>query len=1079
VRQPPRSRSLLVPLLVAGCASPLPGASTTTSGTSAPATFASSSGRVAAAAMAYDSIAVADAPPMSLTGTDGSGLELTKIDARAIVEGPLAYTELHLHFHNPEARVREGRFAITLPPGAALSRFAMQNGDAWMEAEVVEKMAARRAYEDFLHRRQDPALLEKAAGNEFSARVFPIPANGDKHLVISYSQELAATTASYVLPLRGLPTVGEITGSVRVARADRATLAWDETTLAQKAWKPDRDFVVPVPSPMSAVASGEWLAARVTVPADGSATDAPASLAILVDTSASRALGFQRQIAELGDLIEGLARRYGGGVELAVAAFDQDVLPIFSGRADRWTAEHEKALLARQPLGASSLATALTWAESAGMKRLVVVGDGVVTAGDTGDQLITRIKALRGKGIERLDTVLVGGIRDVDAARTWVSAGLVHDGAVIDLGAGADEAARRLGLPVRSDLAITVTGAAWSWPDRAIGVQPGDELVVYARGKAAVANATVQIGGTAVEVAGVRTSGILLARAAAQAEVARMERDLAATTDAKARTALREAIVAKSVASRVMSSLTAFLVLETEHDYVRFGIPRTALADILVVGPDGLRLEHRAQPVLIATPTTGVAKDKPTLDGPRKGDVDDLKQKKEMAGFHGDGTIDAADAEGGDMDARLALAEEGQGRGQAETEITGRVARPVPGIVSDHAPSPAAPPPPPERVAQDQYRGRPNGATGAGAAAGSAAPADAIGEDPRVERRPEPPAEPPASITTAAPSPDADATDEEKNSPPALDGKLAAIMKQIAANQLDDALVAALIWHKEEPGDVLGLIALGEALEASGDRPLAARAYGSLIDLFPGRADLRRFAGERLERVGAPGRDLAIDTYRRAVEDRPDHLTGHRLLAMALVRAGKLSEAFAAIEHGLAQAYPSNRFRGGDRLLREDFGMVGAAWIAQSPGVRADVMKRLEERGVALATESSLRFVLYWETDANDVDFHIRDAKGGHAWYSNKQLPSGGELYEDITTGYGPECFTINGTPAAGPYRLKIHYYSRGPMGYGMGVLEIMRHDGKGKLTFEHRPYVAMNDRAYVDLGSVSDGSARAVQLAK
>jgi hypothetical protein len=40
-------------------------------------------------------------------------------------------------------------------------------------------------------------------------------------------------------------------------------------------------------------------------------------------------------------------------------------------------------------------------------------------------------------------------------------------------------------------------------------------------------------------------------------------------------------------------------------------------------------------------------------------------------------------------------------------------------------------------------------------------------------------------------------------------------------------------------------------------------------------------------------------------------------------------------------------------------------------------------------------------------------------------------------------------------------------MGYGMGVLEILRHDGKGNLSFEHRPYIAMNDRAYVDLGTV------------
>jgi len=44
--------------------------------------------------------------PWSLTASDGSGLALTRIDAKAVVEGPLAFTELHLYFHNPEARTR-------------------------------------------------------------------------------------------------------------------------------------------------------------------------------------------------------------------------------------------------------------------------------------------------------------------------------------------------------------------------------------------------------------------------------------------------------------------------------------------------------------------------------------------------------------------------------------------------------------------------------------------------------------------------------------------------------------------------------------------------------------------------------------------------------------------------------------------------------------------------------------------------------------------------------------------------------------------------------------------------------------
>jgi hypothetical protein len=45
-------------------------------------------------------------------------------------------------------------------------------------------------------------------------------------------------------------------------------------------------------------------------------------------------------------------------------------------------------------------------------------------------------------------------------------------------------------------------------------------------------------------------------------------------------------------------------------------------------------------------------------------------------------------------------------------------------------------------------------------------------------------------------------------------------------------------------------------------------------------------------------------------------------------------------------------------------------------------------------------------------------------------------------------------------------------MGYGMGLLEIVRHDGKGHLAFEHRPYVVMVDGAFVDLGTVDAKTA-------
>ena len=64
--------------------------------------------------------------PIRLTSSDGTGLKLVGLRADAAVEDPLALTELHLVFENPEDRVLEGTFRMTLPQGASLSRFSMK-----------------------------------------------------------------------------------------------------------------------------------------------------------------------------------------------------------------------------------------------------------------------------------------------------------------------------------------------------------------------------------------------------------------------------------------------------------------------------------------------------------------------------------------------------------------------------------------------------------------------------------------------------------------------------------------------------------------------------------------------------------------------------------------------------------------------------------------------------------------------------------------------------------------------------------------------------------------------------------------
>jgi hypothetical protein len=190
------------------------------------------------------------------------------------------------------------------------------------------------------------------------------------------------------------------------------------------------------------------------------------------------------------------------------------------------------------------------------------------------------------------------------------------------------------------------------------------------------------------------------------------------------------------------------------------------------------------------------------------------------------------------------------------------------------------------------------------------------------------------------------------------------------------------------------------------------------------------------------------------------------MLAYALLRAGQPEQALVALEAALTRK--NRRHRSGvERILREDLGLVAAALVKRSPGRKEEIKARIAKHHMLLPEQPSLRFVLTWETDANDVDFHIRDGKGGHAYYGSMTLPSGGTLFADVRNGYGPECFAIEGKADAFPYSLQIHYYSRGPMGYGMGKLQVLQHDGRGKLKFEDRPFVVMNDGAYVNLGVV------------
>ena len=1148
----------------------------------------------------------ATSAPLSLTASDGTGLELRELQVRGVVEDPLAFTELRMRFHNPEDRQREGRFEIELPPGAVISRLSMRIGSEMQEAEMVELKEARVAYEQILHQRRDPALLEQDAGNRFRARVFPIPARGDKEIVISYTQQMRHSAEPYRVPLRGLSEMDRLDVDV-VVRGDSEP---EHLRFELAHVKPEHDIEVAMPRRKAAVGLRHRNLAMARVKIEDVAQPEPVhGLTVLFDTSASRGAQLRTQVERLAEVIDGLIDAQGEDFQLAVIAFDQEVEPLYRGPATGFDWSVQGRLVAREARGASDLGAALDSLRDTheGNERVLLVSDGIATAGEKRpDRLRESVARLDGAGIRRLDVLVTGNLRD-DALLSRLVTPLERGGTVIDAGLTAEAMVGKLTHAVYSGARVEVPGATWVWPERFDSVQPGDQRLVFAE---LPANEPMRVeldgvGLAAGEIEMRRTERPLLERARVGAEIAR--------TVASGQPGAREHVIELSKRHRVMSPYTALLVLETDADYQRFDIDRHALADIAVVGDNGVELLNRSvpreeppfDPYALAmrfgdvtvqpeenadeeaggtgqrrkgeegkmgkptsrtksglysmrapqdvVPMLGRNFD-PDMSARQNGILGIMEQQSghflaspyggsfavgnddhdvwggaktdEVISVGGLGLVGTGRGGGGVGEGTIGVGEgtiglgsrgligkgggggtgAGYGRGsgagfggrgqrvptvrQAKARVRGGLDRDiVRRIQRAHINE--------VRHCYNQglnrnpnLKGRvsisytitPNGKVGESRIDSStlkdAAVSSCIQRATRRWRFPKPRGGGNVRVTMPwelTPGPGVRlpeprrirrsykrTVDREAASP--WEGRYAAVMDELEQGNGLGALETARGWVEETPTDVLALLALGEALEATGDQREAARVYGSLIDLFPSRAEMRRLAGERLARLGDTGASLALDSFGVALEQRSDHPSSHRLYAFALARVGEPDRAFEVLEGALKADYAAGRFPGVYRVLREDLGLVAAAWRASSPADGEEIARRTRDAGARIAKRRSTRFVLHWETDRSDIDLHVRHRKQ-HASYRYMGLESGGDLYNDVRSGYGPEAFVLKGRPKSGAYELEARIHERGPGGYGLGSLQILSHDGKGGLSFEERPFVIQTAGGKVSLG--------------
>jgi Ca-activated chloride channel family protein len=146
-----------------------------------------------------------------------------RVDIR--IKDGVAGTKVEQVFKNSIDRDLEAVFVFPLPPGAAISDFAMWIGGKRVSGELVEKKKAREVYEGIVRRMRDPGLLEYMSGNLLRVSVFPVPKNGEQKIEIEYSQQLDFDAGLYkfTYPLKtgekASRTLEDFTVSVRVNSA--------------------------------------------------------------------------------------------------------------------------------------------------------------------------------------------------------------------------------------------------------------------------------------------------------------------------------------------------------------------------------------------------------------------------------------------------------------------------------------------------------------------------------------------------------------------------------------------------------------------------------------------------------------------------------------------------------------------------------------------------------------------------------------------------------------------------------------------------------------------------------------------
>lgn len=946
----------------------------------------------------------------SLTAQDDDGriaLPIHALQVDVLIRGHLARTTYEVTFRNDLDRDLDGQFSFPLPPDAEVSDLGLYFNGRLRRAVAVERVQARTAYEETVQRRVDPALAEWSASTRaFRFRVYPIPANGTKVVHIAYDQDLTSTLYEvdlrYGLSLASFELKIDSDGDVE---SDGLPLRRSGNEWRTQQRNAPLQGVVHATRDASEYALAAWSSsdkswchsAPTRIRSTAQALAPATAVTLLYDVSSS---AVQRDDAALQTFLRTFLGMQRDRARVTVLPFHVRVEPAFE--TDAVALEQRLAELPRA--GATNLVTLLeqlpeivraTGADS----RIVIVTDGIHTIGDSA-RLARAIAAAARVGREIAVINTSPSADDTTLARIAAATGGWH----IDLTRmSVSEAANALmRLPMRIAVRPAAPGIRDILP-ASLTISADTTTTIQARSAQRLLRLPLAIGNGRRE---------LVVRELYTDE----ERDLVRKSWARAslrmlleRGAPAEEVLAHGLRFQQLTPQTSLLVLDTWQDYDAYGIPLPAeLREQRAKELEELEAEQRRNQKQSSVVLHGVAADAASHRAAWfiKGVV--THEQAAIPGVTVSMLVDGAPEVGTFTD--------GEGRfwitaPRAPARFTLRahlegfdpVTHAYPhgtpkGAVIEivlHMASVAEA----ITVTAEAPMGGAEGAQMTSARTGSL-----------VRPTPEALAD---TLLAQLVGGSAPITDEDVESAPFEERvkRITAVVARLRSLQSPEERFRYYVAARSAIGGDKYFQAEA-ALAMHADAPeLAVRALTDLAESYPDDAPTLRLLGRILDGWGFG--DLARLLFERALELSPRETQTWRELLLLTAKEDRPSE-LAELQRRFSEA------KRDERMMQTE------------TAIGAELQRSGHDRRIDEASE--LQVEVMWDSNYTDIDLQVLEPSGEQVSYQHLKSQRGGLLHDDVTSGFGPETYTLP-RMETGTYEIALDYYAGDDTRLGLQAL--------------------------------------------